>query len=655
MQRAEQMKILVADDDVVTRRLLQRTLERSGFTVVCVDDGQSAAECLLAPDGPRIAILDWVMPGKDGPSVCREIRAQERNPYVYLILLTSRENREDVVRGLEAGADDYLIKPWNPEEINARVRTGQRILELQDKLTHEADHDSLTGLPNRSFFAKRLHESIGRAQERERDRFTLLFLDIDRFKTINDSLGHLAGDEVLRRVSKRLLQAVRMESTAFVEGNHRHSIVTPTDLVARLGGDEFVILLNEFTDVQDGIRVAERIQSMLEPAFRVGGQEVFITVSIGISTSGQDPIHVSDILRNADLAMYRAKMLGKARYEITDPAEPAARIDQFKLECGLRKAIQNNEFEVHYQPIVGLADCRIHSFEALVRWRHPMLGLLQPGKFLEVAEEAGLMAQIGTIVMRKACRQMCEWNSMFVSDSPVAVCINVSPIQFEPLRLVECVSQVLRDTGLNPRSLELEVTENLTMQDAGRATEILRDLSSLGVSLSLDDFGTGYSSLSYLLRFPIRTLKIDRSFVAEIEGSQESRSIVQTIIALGHNLGMTVIAEGIESVAQMELLKTFGCDMGQGYLFSRPVEADSVTSMMISRRLGGTLNPYDNNPNQKDRATLHMNSQVSVERQDCKQVSLLSTFEDRHAHAPRNFERRQQLAKKRRMAFRRGV
>jgi diguanylate cyclase (GGDEF)-like protein len=648
------MKILVADDDIVTRRLLQRTLERSGFTVVCVEDGQSAVECLLEPDGPRIAILDWVMPGKDGPSVCREIRAQENNPYVYLILLTSRENREDVVKGLEAGADDYLIKPWNPEEINARVRTGQRILELQDKLTHEADHDSLTELPNRAFFAKRLHESVRRAQQSERDRFTLLFIDIDRFKTINDSLGHLAGDEVLRRVSKRLLQAVRTERGAFVAVDLRHSISMPSDVVARLGGDEFVILLNQFTDVQDGVRVAERVQSMLEPAFHIGGMEVFITVSIGISTSGEGPIHVSDILRNADLAMYRAKMLGKARYEIMDPAQPTASIDQFKLECGLRKAIHNNEFEVHYQPIVGLEDCRIHSFEALVRWRHPMLGLLQPGKFLAVAEEAGLMAQIGAIVMREACQKMCEWNGRFVSESPVAVCINVSPNQFEPLRLVDCVRQVLRDTGLDPRSLELEVTENLTMQDAARASEILRDLSSLGVSLSLDDFGTGYSSLSYLLRFPIRTLKIDRSFVAEIEGSQESRSIVQTIIALGHNLGMKVIAEGIESVAQMELLKTLGCDMGQGYLFSRPVEADLVSVMMTSRRLGGTLSPYHNNPLPKDSVTIQMDGPIPVERQDCKHMNLLSTFEDRHAHAPRSFERRHTMAKKRRMALRRG-
>jgi len=645
------MKILVADDDLVTRRLLQRTLERSGFTVVCVEDGQSAVECLLAPDGPRIAILDWVMPGKDGPSVCREIRAQESHPYVYLILLTSRENREDVVKGLEAGADDYLIKPWNPEEINARVRTGQRILELQDKLTYEADHDSLTGLPNRAFFAKHLHESVCRAQQSETDRFTLLFIDIDRFKTINDSLGHLAGDEVLRRVSKRLLQAVRTERAALVEVDHRHSVGVPTDVVARLGGDEFVILLNQFTDVQDGVRVAERVQSMLEPAFQIGGMEVFITVSIGISTSGEGPVHVSDILRNADLAMYRAKMLGKARYEIMDPSEPASRIDQFKLECGLRKAIQNNEFDVHYQPIVGLADCRIHSFEALVRWCHPMFGLLQPGEFLAVAEEAGLMAQIGTIVMREACHKMCEWNTRFVSESPVAVCINVSPNQFEPIRFVECVRQVLQDTGLDPRSLELEVTENLTMQDAERATDILRDLSSLGVSLSLDDFGTGYSSLSYLLTFPIRTLKIDRSFVAEIERSQESRSIVQTIIALGHSLGMRVIAEGIESVGQMELLKAFGCDMGQGYLFSSPVEADLVSVMLNSRWLGGTLSPYDNKPLQKDGVTIPMNGPMAVERQDSKQMNLLSSFEDRHAHAHRNFERRRPLAKKRRMAL----
>jgi predicted signal transduction protein with EAL and GGDEF domain len=646
------MKILVADDDAVTRRLLQRTLERIGFEVVCAENGQNAAETLLDPNGPRIAILDWVMPGKDGPSVCRQIRAQADNPYVYLILLTSRETCKDVVIGLEAGADDYLIKPWNPEELSARVRTGQRILELHNKLTHEAEYDALTALPNRSFFAKRLAESIRRAQEDKEYQFTLLFADIDRFKTVNDSFGHIAGDELMKCLAKRFLKCVRTDRTEAVRPDRRNSTAGLRDVVARLGGDEFVFLLEDLANATAGISVAERIQSMLEPAFYVGGQEVFITASIGISASGGDPARASDILRDADCAMYKAKRRGKARYEVADPAEPSTRIDLFRLEYDLRKAIQKKEFEVHYQPIVGLGDCRITSLEALVRWRHPIFGLLPPEKFLPVAEEAGMMTQIGTFVLREACRQMHEWNATFASIDPAAVCVNISPMQFEPLKLVECVSEILHETGLNPRSLELEVTENLTMQDAGRATEILRELASIGISLSLDDFGTGYSSLSYLLRFPIRTLKIDRSFVAEIESSEESRTIVQTIIVLGHNLGMKVIAEGIEKAGQMELLKTFGCDMGQGYLFSRPVEADVVSAMMGARFLGGSLIPYEIAPGPMDEIALPM-GMSNPTGQDLKHDDLIGTFKDPHSHAPRNVPRDRQLIDHRPISFRR--
>lgn len=587
------MKILLADDDAVMRRLLQRTLERSGFEVVCVGDGQSAAEHLLDPEGPRVAILDWMMPGLDGLSVCRLVRAQSGNPYRYLILLTSRENREDVVKGLEAGADDYLVKPWNQEEISARVRTGQRILELQDQMSHEALHDPLTELPNRAFFARRLAENMCRAREDKDYRFTVLFIDLDRFKTVNDSLGHLVGDELLKSVAKRLQHAVRLERADFGEAERRSITDGPTDLVARFGGDEFVVLLENSADTRDGIRVAERMQALLEPAFSIDGREVFITASVGISASGGEWNVQKDILRSADSAMYKAKVLGKARYEIKDADEPFAEgPDPFQVEYDLRKAIQNNEFEVYYQPIVRMSDFRIENFEALIRWRHPVHGLLSPGAFLTIAEETGLICQIGSLVMRQACEQTSDWNCRFGLGDPVTICVNISPKQFDPIKLIESVGQVIRETGINPRNLELEVTENLTMQHAARATEILRDLAALGVSLSLDDFGSGYSSLNYLQRFPIGTLKIDRGFVTEMVKGQKSRAIVQTIISLGHSLGMKVVAEGIETIEQMEILSGYGCDLGQGFLFSPPVRATKASEMMIGRRLGETLSPY---------------------------------------------------------------
>ena len=583
------VRILLADDDAMSRKLLQRALERDGFDVVCVDNGQDAAKLMLAPDGPRIAILDWMMPGEDGPSVCRKIRALDSNPYVYLILLTSRVANEDVVMGLEAGADDYLIKPWNPDEMKARVRVGQRILQLQDRLIHDALHDPLTGLPNRIYFLDRLSESARKAREETERRFAVLFVDIDRFKVINDSLGHLSGDDLMKDVAQRLSLAVRTQTAIYRKRNLRRRESCISDVVARIGGDEFVVLLDNIDGVEDAMRVAERIHTALEPAFLCGEQHVFITASVGISTNEGGATNTSTILRGADAAMYRAKALGKGRYEISDPVGNAAAAHMLKLENDLRDAVENHEFEVYYQPIVALEDCRVASFEALVRWHHPTLGMVSPADFIPLAEDTGLILPIGRWIMRDASRQVQEWNTRFAPADPISVCVNISPRQFELHNLVECVSETLKETGLDACLLELEVTENLTMQDAARASEILRSLADLGVSLSLDDFGTGYSSLSYLHRFPIRTLKIDRSFVANLENCRESREIVQSIIALGHGLGMRVIAEGIENAAQMDLLKIFQCDLGQGYLFSPPIPASRVSEMLMTRQRGEPL------------------------------------------------------------------
>jgi diguanylate cyclase (GGDEF)-like protein len=574
------VKVLLADNDAVSRRLLQRTLERSGFDVLCVADGESAEALLLLADGPRMAILNWVMPGKDGLSVCKEIRSCTDNPYVYIILLTSRDAIEDVIVAFDAGADDYLTKPCHPDELKARLRAGQRVLQLQDSLIYEAQNDSLTKLPNRAYFVKRLSESVRKAQERKGYQFTVLFVDIDRFKIVNDSLGHAAGDELMRGVAQRLLQAVRSETANSVETEHRRRYGWPGDVVARIGGDEFVILLDDFADQRDGVRVAKRVQSLLESGFLIDNQRVFITASIGIATGGGEIADSSEILRGADAAMYKAKALGKARYEISEADGNAAAMNLFKLESNLRRAVENNEFEVHYQPIVSLRDRRIISFEALLRWRDPDLGMIQPDAFIPLAEETGLILPIGAWVMREACRQTQEWNTTVAIQNPVTICINVSPRQFVESDLVKLVTEALNDTGLDPRCLELEVTENLTMQDAGKAIEIMRSLSSVGVSLSLDDFGTGYSSLSYLLRFPIKTVKIDRSFISEIQDRKEGLQIVETIVALGRNLGMKVIAEGIENANQMDLLKRLGCHCGQGYLFAPPLASVEAKSML---------------------------------------------------------------------------
>ena len=576
------MKILVADDDAISRCMAQKTLEREGYEVLVVENGSSAAECLSSDEGPRLALLDWVMPGLDGLSVCRQIRSRSNHPYVYMILLTSKESKEDMVMGFEAGADDYLTKPCDPKELKARLRAGQRILQLQDKLTQEARQDPLTRLPNRTFFLDQLARCVTRAKRHPDHMFAVLFVDIDAFKIVNDSFGHFAGDQIIMQIAERLVTSVRRDDlvscSADVTGPVRQS---GEDTLARMGGDEFTILLDDIRDASDGIRVAERIQQKLVSPFLVGGQEVSITASIGIAISGTGYSTAEDILRDADTAMYRAKALGRSRYEICDPAMHASAVGRLKLETDLRRAMDRDEFRVHYQPIVSLRGGRIIGFEALLRWQRAGFGLVMPGEFVPVAEETGQILVIGLWVLREACRQMRAWNQQFPSDPAFTVAVNISAKQFAQPDLVTEVERILREACLDPHCLKLELTESVTMREVERAARIFGELKSLGVCLSMDDFGTGYSSLSQLRRFPLDILKIDRSFVSEMEGSTESYAIVQTILTLGRSLGMEMVAEGVESANQVNLLKSLGCEYAQGYYFSKPVDQEGMVEVLL--------------------------------------------------------------------------
>jgi EAL domain-containing protein (putative c-di-GMP-specific phosphodiesterase class I) len=343
-------------------------------------------------------------------------------------------------------------------------------------------------------------------------------------------------------------------------------------------------LLVDIRDASDGIRVAERIQQKLASPFLIGGQEVSITASIGIALSATGYSTGEDILRDADTAMYRAKALGKSRYEICDPAMHARAVSRLKLETDLRRAMDREEFRVHYQPIVSLPDCRIIGFEALLRWQRPGFGLVMPGEFVPVAEETGLILFAGLWVLREACRQMRAWNVQFPSDPGFTVAVNISGKQFAQPDLVSQVGHILREARLDPHYLKLELTESVTMRDVERAARILGELKTLGVRLSMDDFGTGYSSLSYMRRFQLDTLKIDRSFVSEMENSGESRAIVQMIMSLGHSLGMKMVAEGVETAKQVSLLKSLGCEYAQGYFFSKPIDQEGMVEVLLESR-----------------------------------------------------------------------
>ncbi len=579
-------RILIADDDALTRRLLEKTLEQAGYEVVVVENGRKALECLSRTDGPRLALLDWLMPGLDGVEVCREIRRHSEYPYTYLILLTSKTSKVDVVTGLEAGADDYITKPCDAEELKARLRSGERILKLEDKLTYDALHDALTQLPNRSFFLERLTLCVSWGMLHPEYKFAVLSIDMDRFKVVNDSLGISAGDWLLVQIAERLLRSIRWDDAILrtAEAGGLAGGVGEIGILARVGGDKFTILLDNIRNASEGIRVAERIQKNIQAPFDIDGQAVFTTASVGIAFSGTGYSAAVDMLGDANTAMARAKSLGKARYEMCDPSMHATAAGRFRLETDLRRATENQEFFVHYQPIVSLIDFRITGFEALARWQRPEFGLVMPAGFISAAEDTGLILWIGQWILREACRQICAWNLQFPCTPPFTVAVNISAKQFAQANLVGQVGRVLSETGLAAENLRLELTESVTMRDEERTTRILSELRKLGVCLCIDDFGTGYSSLSYLRRFALDILKIDRSFVTDMLNNSESQEIVKTILSLGRNLRMKVVAEGVETGEQMTLLKSLGCEFAQGYLFSRPLDAAGVARTLASSK-----------------------------------------------------------------------
>jgi predicted signal transduction protein with EAL and GGDEF domain len=583
-RKPDATRILIADDDAITRRLLEKTLEQAGFEVAVAENGRKALEYLSRMDGPRLALLDWLMPGLSGIEVCREIRRHSEHPYTYIILLTSKTSKVDVVTGLEAGADDYLTKPCDAEELKARLRSGERILRLEDKLTFDALHDPLTQLPNRSFFLERLTLCVSWGMLHPEYKFAVLSVDMDRFKVMNDSLGISAGDWLLVQIAERLLRSIRRDDailrTAEVGGMGGR--LAEPGIVARVGGDKFTILLDNIRNASEGIRVAERIQKNLELPFDVDGHAVFTTASVGIAFSGTGYSAAEDMLGDANTAMARAKTLGKARYEMCDPSMHATAAGRFRLETDLRRATEKQEFLVHYQPIVSLLDFRITGFEALVRWQRPGFGLVMPGGFISAAEDTGLILWIGQWILEEACRQLCVWNTQFPCSPPFTMAVNISAKQFAQANLVSQIAEVLHETGLAPETLRLELTESVTMRDEERTTRILSELRDLGVRLCIDDFGTGYSSLSYLRRFALDILKIDRSFVTDMLINSESQEIVKTILSLGKNLRMKVVAEGVETVEQMNLLRSLSCEFAQGYLFSRPLDSAAMVGTLAS-------------------------------------------------------------------------
>jgi diguanylate cyclase (GGDEF)-like protein/PAS domain S-box-containing protein len=437
--------------------------------------------------------------------------------------------------------------------------------KAQDRLLQTAFYDALTGLPNRVLFMDRLAYAIEHTKRRSDYRFAVLFLDLDRFKTVNDSLGHLIGDELLVTIARRLEGCLR-----------------PSDTAARLGGDEFALLLEGIHSARDATRIAHRVQRALSTPVELHGHEVFTTASIGIALSVTGYERPEDVLRDADTAMYRAKSEGKARHQLFDRKMHASAVTLLQLESDLRRALDRQEFRVFYQPVVALESGRISGFEALLRWQHPRRGLLAPIDFLSVAEETGLLIPIGWWAVREACQQLRRWQEEFPLAPPLSISINLSSRQFAQADLVDHIDAILAETRVPPGALKLELMENIMLKHAERAREVLPRIRDRGIQLQMDNFGTGYASLNFLHHFSLATLKIDRSFVSMMNTAQSNLEIVRAICALAHNLDMQVVAEGIETEAHLEGLRLLKCEYGQGYFFAGPLDTDKASDLLAS-------------------------------------------------------------------------
>jgi diguanylate cyclase (GGDEF)-like protein/PAS domain S-box-containing protein len=473
------------------------------------------------------------------------------------------ETKNGQKREVEFISNGYEDNGHQVIQCNIRDITDRKAIEEQ--IIHEAFHDMLTGLPNRALFTEHLKKAIAHAERHESYLYAVLFLDLDLFKSINDSLGHTIGDQLLVTTARRLETTLR-----------------PEDVVARIGGDEFTILLNDIKSIADATRVANRVHESLGMPFRVNGKEVSTTTSIGIALSTRAYKETEEVLRDADTAMYRAKALGRGRHEIFNRSMHESVVAQLKLETDLKFAVEREEFVLHYQPIMSLENNRLTGFEALVRWQHPDWGLVLPDDFIPTAEATGLILPIGNWVLSEACRQLHQWHEVGQSDQPLTMSVNLSAKQFSQVGLVREIENILERTGLDARNLKLEITETAVMENAESAAAMLGELKALGVKLHIDDFGTGYSSLSYLHRFPVDELKIDRLFVGRMAVDIESSEIVATIVQLAHNLGMGVTAEGVETVEQFAKLRALSCEYGQGYYFSRPLVAERAGLMIAA-------------------------------------------------------------------------
>jgi len=550
--------VLVVDDDKNMRKLLRLALERDGYQVTTACDGVQALS-LYRHESPDVVLMDPEMPELDGFEACAQLRKLPGGDETPVMMITGLNDESSVDKAFESGASEYITKPFNWAVLRNRVRRLISERSAEKRVAYMAFNDALTGLPNRTLFQERLEMGLRQAR-RTRSELACMFLDLDGFKMVNDTLGHDIGDELLKCVAERLVTCLR-----------------ESDTVARVGGDEFTAVLSNVSSRRQVERAAERVIEALREPIHLANRDLVIGASVGIAMYPEDGSDVQTLLRSADMAMYEAKDEGRNHVRFYSHAVGQAVHTRMSMESRIRAALDRDEFTVFYQPIIDVNTSRICSFEALVRWEHPEMGMVSPVKFVSLAEEWGLIGPLGQTVLRKACAQACEIEE---AGFDATVSVNLSARQFSDLHLVDTLRKIFDNARVDASRIALELTENTIMHNVERSISMLKELKDLGVQISIDDFGTGYSSLAYLKRFPLDCLKVDHSFVRSVPDSPEDAAIVSAVVALARSFQLTVVAEGVELASQVGYLRDTGCERLQGYLLGRPAPAETCLPLL---------------------------------------------------------------------------
>jgi diguanylate cyclase (GGDEF)-like protein len=596
--------ILIVDDRPNNLKLLSKILTSYNYKVRCAVNGQVALQTVKTKI-PDLILLDITMPEMDGYQVCLELKKNPQISQIPVIFISALDATFDKVKAFQVGGIDYITKPFEIAEVIARIKNqlqlkktqeelhflnhqletlnnqleqkvNERTVQLQaeiiqrcqaqDRLMHMAMHDPLTNLANRTYLLQRLQTCVDIVRNSPTEKFVLLFLGCDRFKLVNDSLGYLAGDRLLIAIADRLQNLLPQDS-----------------LLARSGGDEFIIVLDSMNSVEKAIELVQHLQKKFTQSTVFGQREIFINFSVGIVLGTEDYETPEQVLRDADIAMHQAKQCGIATYKVFNAEMHQKALATLQLETDLQLAVNKEEFVLHYQPIVCLKNNQITGAEALIRWFHSQQGLISPYKFIPIAEETNLIIPLGMWIVKQACLQIAHWQKQIQNHTlkNLEVEVNLSIIQLAQPNLVEQIEEIIQETKIARRGLKLEITESIFMERVQTSQPTLERLKARGLELILDDFGTGYSSLEYLQKLPISTLKIDRSFIQNLENTDHNQKIVEATINLAHTLGLDVVAEGIETLEQLKILKHLGCDYGQGYLFSKPIEANALEEFIL--------------------------------------------------------------------------